>query len=108
MAVPVGDGPAEIGIPFTVSDQQDRPVAICRKLASQNGSNTHLLRGLKEQDQSVYPVCIGQGQSVHPLLHGGAAEFFDGADTPALGIVRMDIKMNEIGHGSKFTVHQDG
>ena len=91
MAVPVGDDSAEIGIPFTISDQQDRPVAICRKLAPHNGLNTHFLRGLKEKDQSVYPVGIGEGQSVHPLLHGGAAEFFDGAETPALGIVRMDI-----------------
>jgi hypothetical protein len=30
------------------------------------------------------------------LLFGGTAEFFNGADTPTPGIVRMDIEMDKI------------
>jgi len=95
-AVPVGYHAAEIGIPIAVSDQQDRPVPIGRKLTSHNGLDTHFLGCLEKKDQPVQTVGIGQGQSVHPLLLGGAAEFFNGTDTPAFGVMGMDIEMDKI------------
>jgi len=79
-----------------VSDQQDGPVAIGCKLTPHNGLDTHFLGRLDKKDQPVQSVGVGQGQPFHPLLLGGSAKFFNGADAPAPGIVGMDIEMDEV------------
>jgi hypothetical protein len=98
MAVPVRDDPAEIGISLAVSDQQDRPMVIGRQFTSHNGLDPHFSGCLEKKDESVQSIGVGQGESIHPLRLGRAAEFFNGGDTPTLGIMRMDIEMDKIVH----------
>jgi hypothetical protein len=88
-------------------DQKDRPVVFGGYLAPHNGLNPHLPSDLKKENQSINSVDISQGQSVHTLLFGGPAEFFNGAHTPPFGIVRMDVEMDK-GHGLNPKAHGTG
>ena len=104
VAVSVGDDPTEIGISLGGPDQHDRPVTIGRKLTPHNGLDAYLLGCLEKKDQSVQTVGIGKGESMHPLFLSGPAEFFNGTDAPAFGIVGMDVKMDKI-HGILSPAH---
>lgn len=98
MAVPVRDDPAEIGVSVAVSDQQDRPVVIGRKFTSHNGLYAHFFGCLEKENEPVQCIGVRQGKSIHPLRLGGAAELFNGGNTPTLGVMRMDIEMDKVGH----------
>jgi hypothetical protein len=100
MAVPVRDDPAEIGVSLAVSDQQDRPMVISRKFTSPNGLDTHFFGCLEKENESVQCIGVGQGEPIHPLRLGGAAELFNGGNTPTFGVMRMDIEMDKISHYS--------
>jgi hypothetical protein len=99
MAVPIRDDPAEIGISLAVSDQQDRPMVVGGEFTPHNGLDTHFLGGLEKENEAVQCIGVGQGESIHPLRLGGAAELFNGGNTPTLGVMRMDIEMDKISHG---------
>jgi hypothetical protein len=73
-------------------------MVIGRQLTPHNGLDPHFFGCLKKKDECVQSIGVGQSESVHPLLLGGAAEFFNGGDTPTLGIMRMDIEMDKISH----------
>jgi len=89
-----------------VSDQQHSPVLIGCKLTAHNGLDTHLTGCLDKIDQPVESVGIGEGESIHALVFGGLAEFFNGADTPTPGIVGMDIEMDKRVHSVKLIAHR--
>ena len=78
-------------------------MVIGRQLTTHNGLDPHFFGCLEEKDECVQSIGVGQSESVHPLLLGGAAEFFNGGDTPPLGIMRMDIEMDKISHGNLTT-----
>jgi hypothetical protein len=59
MAVPVRDDPAQIGISFAVSDQQDRPMVIGAQFTSHNGLDSHFLGRLEKKNESVQSIGVG-------------------------------------------------
>ena len=73
-------------------------MVIGRQLTTHNGLDPHFFGCLEKKDECVQSIGVGQSEFVHPLLLGGAAEFFNGGDTPPLGIMRMDIEMDKIVH----------
>ena len=46
---------------------------------------------LDKKNQPVQPVGIGQGQSFHAQVPGRPAEFIDGPDSPAFGVMGMNV-----------------
>jgi hypothetical protein len=91
-----GDHSREIGVALRIFDKQDSTSFLGYDFTSYEGLHPHLVGRLYKKDQSVKVVGVGQGQSVHTVFFGSLAELFNGPDTPALGIVGMDVEMNKV------------
>jgi hypothetical protein len=73
------------------------------QFTSHNGLDPHFFGCLEKKNESVQCIGVGQGESIHPLRLGGAAELFNGGNTPTLGVMRMDIEMDKVVHGNLTT-----
>lgn len=73
-------------------------MVIGRQFTSHNGLDPHFFGRLEKKDESVQSIGVREGEAIHALRLGGAAEFSNGGDTPTLGVMRMDIEMDKISH----------
>ena len=108
VTVAVGDDPGKIGIPMRVFDQKKRAPFISDEFATHDGLDSRFLGGLDKKNQSIKAVGVGQSQPVHAVFFGGLAELFNGTDTPSLGVVGVDMEMDEGIHGIFTTGTQHG
>jgi hypothetical protein len=88
----------KIGVPLRVFDQKNGAPFIGYELTPHDGPDSCFFGSLDEKNQSIKAVGVGQCQPVHTVFFGSLTELFDGSDSPALGIVGMDIEMNESIH----------
>jgi hypothetical protein len=86
---------AEIGVSIPVLDKQDSAPSTGYNLAPYNGLHAKLFCCLDKKNESIEPVGVGQGKSMHAQVLGGPAELMDGPDPPAFGIVGVDVEVNE-------------
>jgi hypothetical protein len=98
ITMPVGDKPTEIGVPVKVLHQEDGPVFSMNKFASQDRLQTCLHGFLDKKDRPIEPVCVCQGQMLHPAGLRSQAQLLESGNSPPLGIMRMDVEMN-VFHG---------
>ncbi len=76
------------------------------EFATNDGLDSGMLRSVDEVDCAKDVAVVGHGHGGHAQLFYAVAEFFDVTGAVEQGVVRMQVQVDELGHGSVTSLAQ--